>query len=145
MGVENINFQTLMGKYIKTTEWDDFILQPDCLLIDTRNNYETNIGTFKNAISPNTDTFKQFPIWVQKNKNELLGKKIAMCCTGGIRCVKSTSYLKILGFNQVYHLEGGILQYLEDTKNSRNLWQGHCFVFDNRIAVDDKLKPIVNI
>lgn len=142
LGVGSINAQALMGEYIQANEWDSFILRPDCIVIDTRNNYETNIGAFKNAVIPNTDTFKQFPDWIYKNKDKLKGKKIAMYCTGGIRCVKSTAYLKNIGFDQVYHLKGGILKYLMDTGNLQNLWQGNCFVFDNRIAVDNKLRPV---
>ncbi|KJV56768.1 rhodanese-like domain protein [Orientia chuto str. Dubai] len=144
LGIGNIDVQSLMGQYIQASDWGDFISQPDCIVIDTRNDYETNIGAFKNAVVPNTNTFKQFPHWVHQHKEKLKGKKIAMYCTGGIRCVKSTSYLKALGFSQVYHLKGGILQYLADTSNIRNLWQGNCFVFDNRIAVDSNLRPINN-
>ena len=127
------------GEYIETHQWDDFIMQSDVVIVDTRNNYEIEVGTFKGAINPNTETFKQFPLWAEQNAPILANKKIAMFCTGGIRCEKSTSYLKMLGHNKVYHLRGGILQYLEDTKNINSLWQGECFVFDDRRAVDDEL------
>ena len=131
-----LDVETLKGEYVDPKDWDEFISQDDVIVIDTRNDYEVEVGTFKNAINPNTETFREFPAWVERNKNLLQDKKIAMYCTGGIRCEKSTSYLKAQGYNDVYHLKGGILQYLEDTKNSRGFWQGECFVFDDRIAVD---------
>jgi len=136
-----IDINTLKGEYIETKQWDDFITRIDVVVVDTRNDYEVEIGTFKGAIDPKTETFKQFPAWVEKNKHLLEGKKIAMCCTGGIRCEKSTAYLKQLGFTEVYHLKGGILQYLEDTANPNGLWQGECFVFDDRRAVAKDLSP----
>lgn len=131
----------LKGEYVLPCDWDAFINKEDVITIDTRNEYEVAVGTFKGAINPNTDTFKTFPDWVKNNKDLLSGKKIAMYCTGGIRCEKSTAYLKMLGFNEVYHLKGGILQYLEDTQNKHNIWQGECFVFDDRRAVADDLSP----
>jgi UPF0176 protein len=142
LGVGSINVEELKGEYIATKDWDEFISREDVIVIDARNNYETAIGTFKDAIDPGTDTFRQFPTWVEENKHLLENKKIAMCCTGGIRCEKSTAYLKMQGFEEVYHLKGGILQYLEDTKNAANLWKGACFVFDDRFAVDDDLGPV---
>jgi UPF0176 protein len=139
MAKGDIDIQNLKGQYIEPKDWDDFLTKKDVILIDTRNNYEIELGTFKGAINPETETFKEFPTWVEGHKDMLAGKKIAMCCTGGIRCEKSTAYLKQLGFNEVYHLKGGILQYLEDTKNKNGTWQGECFVFDDRRAVDDNL------
>ncbi len=141
MAVGDIDIANLKGEYIEAKDWDKFISQNNVVVIDTRNDYEVCIGTFKGAIDPKTETFKQFPKWVEQNKDLLVGKKIAMYCTGGIRCEKSTAYLKKLGFNDVYHLKGGILQYLEDTHNHSNLWQGECFVFDDRRAVASDLSP----
>lgn len=141
MNEGDIDVNNQKGEYIETAEWDRFITRSDVVLVDTRNDYEIEVGTFKNAINPLTDTFKQFPAWVKNNHSLLAGKKIAMCCTGGVRCEKSTAYLKSLGYDEVYHLKGGILQYLEDTENKNNIWQGECFVFDERRSVDDKLRP----
>jgi len=141
MAVGELDVNSLKGKYIETNDWDKFIEQPDVVVIDTRNDFEIDIGSFKGAIDPRTETFKQFPAWVEKNRQLLEGKKIAMCCTGGIRCEKSTAYLAMLGYNEIYHLKGGILQYLEDTQNKNNLWHGVCFVFDDRRAVDIDLSP----
>jgi UPF0176 protein len=141
MGKGCIDVNNLKGEYIETRDWDQFIARDDVILIDTRNDYEVATGTFKYAIDPMTKTFKQFPDWVENNKDLLKDKKIAMCCTGGVRCEKSTAYLKLLGYESVYHLKGGILQYLEDTANKNHMWKGECFVFDERIAVDDNLAP----
>ena len=136
----------LVGQYVKPENWNTLISDPNTIVIDTRNDYEVSIGTFKHAINPKTDTFRQFPEYI---KNELLkdedqsnlkDKKVAMFCTGGIRCEKSTSYLKSMGFNNVYHLEGGILKYLESIKPEDSLWEGECFVFDGRVAVDHNLE-----
>lgn len=120
MTVGDIDIANLKGEYIEPKDWDKFISQNNVVLVDTRNDYE--VGTFKGAIDPKTETFKQFPKWVEQNKELLAGKKVAMFCTGGIRCEKSTAYLKKLGFNDVYHLKGGILQYLEVTHNRNRLW-----------------------
>lgn len=139
-GVIDVN--SLKGAYIETHDWDQFISRPDVVLIDTRNDYEVEMGTFEGAVDPKTETFRQFPQWVEDNKALLEGKKVAMCCTGGIRCEKSTAYLKKLGYKEVYHLKGGILQYLEDTKNQNNKWIGECFVFDDRRGVDFELAPV---
>lgn len=141
MAVSDLDVQNLKGEYIEPSAWDEFISRDDVILVDTRNNYEVEAGTYVNAVNPNTDTFKQFPEWVKNNKDLLKDKKIAMVCTGGIRCEKSTAYMKRLGYEDVYHLKGGILQYLEDTRNKNNLWHGECFVFDDRRAVDDDLAP----
>lgn len=141
MGIEDLDVQGLKGDYIETQNWDEFISREDVILIDTRNNYEVEVGTFEKAINPFTETFKEFPKWVEENRDVLTGKKIAMTCTGGVRCEKSTAFLKSLGYSDVYHLKGGILQYLEDTQNVNQKWQGECFVFDDRFAVDDYLAP----
>ncbi len=130
------------GEYIEAKDWDQFISDPEVIVIDTRNDYEVQLGKFSKAINPKTAIFRKFPEWVQENLIKEKNKKIAMYCTGGIRCEKSTSLLKNMGFNQVYHLKGGILKYLEDTENKNNMWQGDCFVFDERIAVNDKLEPV---
>jgi UPF0176 protein len=135
-----IDVQNLKGEYIEPKDWDNFVQRDDVILVDTRNKYEIKNGTFKGAIDPQTDTFKQFPKWAKENLDLLQGKKIAMCCTGGVRCEKSTAYLKALGHKDVYHLKGGILQYLEDTNNKNGIWEGECFVFDDRRTVDDFLR-----
>lgn len=142
MGVDDLDMSR-RGDYIKPQDWDAFIAQDDVVTIDTRNEYETRIGTFKGAIDPETRNFRDFPEWAQNwAQDKAKGKtKIAMFCTGGIRCEKSTAYMKSLGFDEVYHLEGGILQYLEDTQNANDVWQGECFVFDDRVALSDDLKP----
>jgi UPF0176 protein len=142
MGCDNLDVSYLKGEYIETHEWDNFISRDDVILVDTRNDYESKVGTFAKAIKPYTESFREFPKWAQDNQDLLKNKKIAMCCTGGVRCEKSTAYLKVLGYNEVYHLKGGILQYLEDTQNINKLWQGECFVFDDRELVDINLKPI---
>ncbi|MGI4752233.1 MAG: rhodanese-like domain-containing protein [Janthinobacterium lividum] len=141
MNVNNLNVNLFKGEYIETKDWDEFITKQDVIVVDTRNDYEVEVGTFKAAINPYTETFKQFPAWAEQNAELLKGKKIAMFCTGGIRCEKSTSLLKSMGHEEIYHLKGGILQYLEDTQNKNNLWQGDCFVFDDRRAVADDLAP----
>jgi UPF0176 protein len=141
MNVGELDVHSLKGKYVEPRDWDQFICLDDVITIDTRNDYEVVVGSFNGAIDPKTATFKEFPEWVDKNISLLADKKIAMYCTGGIRCEKSTAYLQRLGFNEVYHLKGGILQYLEDTQNKNNLWQGECFVFDDRRMVASDLTP----
>ncbi|MGL9725569.1 MAG: rhodanese-related sulfurtransferase [Wolbachia sp.] len=139
LGVSNLDI-SLRGKYVDPEYWDDFISQSDVLVIDTRNEYEVKLGKFKNAINPHTQRFREFPQWAEsffENKD----LKVAMYCTGGIRCKKSTAYMKSLGFSDVYHLKGGILSYLEKTINKNGNWEGECFVFDDRIAVDHSLAP----
>lgn len=142
LAVEDLDSEN-RGKYISPDDWDDFISRDDVINIDTRNEYETRIGTFEGSVDPDTKNFRDFPAWAKnwaqdKDKDNL---KIAMFCTGGIRCEKSTAYMKKLGFKDVYHLDGGILQYFEDTKNKNGKWKGECFVFDDRAAVDASLKP----
>lgn len=136
MGIREVDPNQLKGIYLSPEEWHEFIKDPEVILIDTRNDYEFELGTFKNAINPNTENFRNFPEYVEKNLSDKKDKKIAMFCTGGIRCEKSTAYLKDLGFNQVYHLHDGILNYLQSIPESESLWEGSCFVFDERVAVD---------
>jgi len=140
MGVEGIDPNHVVGTYVKPEDWNSLIADPDVILVDTRNAYETAIGTFKNAIDPHTETFREFPEYVKQNLNPQQHKKVAMFCTGGIRCEKSTAYLKEQGFNEVYHLQGGILKYLETVAEKDSLWEGECFVFDNRVSVDHSLE-----
>jgi UPF0176 protein len=133
---EKLNMQQV-GERVDSTKWDDLISDPNTIVIDTRNDYEVVFGTFKNAINPKTRNFTDLVTWVKRNlKEEDKDKNIAMFCTGGVRCEKSTSYLAKLGFKKVFHLKGGILQYFLDTKNASQNWLGKCFVFDDRIAVD---------
>lgn len=140
MGVEGIDPLKVVGTYVKPKDWNQLISDPDVILVDTRNDYEVQIGTFKNAINPNTETFREFPDYVKQNLSPEKHKKVAMFCTGGIRCEKSTAYLKEQGFEEVYHLEGGILKYLEEVDAKDSLWEGECFVFDNRVAVNHDLE-----
>ncbi len=140
MGVEGIDPNRKAGTHISPREWNALITDPEVLLIDTRNDYEVEIGSFKNAINPNTTSFREFPKYVEKNLDPNKHKKVAMYCTGGIRCEKSTAYLKDKGFNEVYHLQGGILKYLEEVSQEDSMWQGECFVFDNRVAVNHALE-----
>ena len=140
MGVEGIDPRRIVGTYVKPKEWNALISDPDVVLVDTRNHYEVQIGTFKNAIDPHTESFREFPQYVKENLDPTKHKKVAMFCTGGIRCEKSTAYLKEQGFEEVYHLEGGILKYLEEVPEEESLWQGECFVFDERVTVNHKLE-----
>ncbi|MCG7497877.1 rhodanese-related sulfurtransferase [Vibrio sp. Of7-15] len=139
MGVEGIDPLQVVGSYVKPKDWNDLISDPEVVVVDTRNDYEIEIGTFKHAINPKTDTFREFPEYVEQNLDPEKHKKVAMFCTGGIRCEKSTAYLKEQGFDEVYHLEGGILKYLEEVPQEESLWEGECFVFDGRVAVDHQL------
>lgn len=143
MGVNGIDPRHTVGTYVKPKDWNALISDPEVLVIDTRNDYEIEIGTFKHAVNPNTQTFREFPAYVKENMDPAKHKKVAMFCTGGIRCEKSTAYLKEQGFDEVYHLEGGILQYLEDVPKENSLWEGDCFVFDNRVAVNHDLEKSV--
>lgn len=140
MGVEGIDPREKVGLHIKPRDWNALISDPEVLLIDTRNKYEVEIGTFENAVDPATDSFREFPEFVKEHLDPGKHKKIAMFCTGGIRCEKSTAYLKENGFDEVYHLEGGILKYLEEVPENESLWKGECFVFDNRVAVNHQLE-----
>jgi UPF0176 protein len=140
MGVPNTDPKQLNGAKVDFKEWNELISDPEVLVIDTRNVYEDGIGTFKNAISPKTRTFREFPEFVNNELSPEKHKKIAMFCTGGIRCEKATNYMLKQGYEDVYHLSGDILKYLEEVKEEENLWQGECFVFDGRVAVDKNLE-----
>ena len=140
LGVEHIDPLSSVGTYIAPQDWNALISDPDVVLIDTRNNYEYEIGSFKGAINPSTETFREFPEYTKNNLEQYRGKKVAMFCTGGIRCEKSTAYLKTQGFDTVYHLQGGILKYLEEVDEDQSLWEGECFVFDDRVAVKHNLE-----
>ena len=140
MGVLGIDPNHVVGTYVKPEDWNALISDPDVVLVDTRNDYEVAIGTFKNAVDPETETFRQFPEYVKQNLDPQKQKKVAMFCTGGIRCEKSTAYLKEQGFDEVYHLQGGILKYLETVPEAESMWQGECFVFDNRVSVNHQLE-----
>jgi UPF0176 protein len=140
MGVEDIDPTHIVGTYVEPKDWNALIADPEVLLLDTRNQYEVEIGTFENAINPETDSFREFPDYVEKNLDPKVHKKVAMFCTGGIRCEKSTAYLKQRGFEDVFHLQGGILKYLEEQPEEDSKWQGECFVFDNRVTVNHKLE-----
>ena len=143
IGIPEVSPSNLVGKYLNVEEWNEFLNESDSMIIDTRNNYEVAIGTFKNSINPKIKSFRDFPKWVQKNlidKKVSKESKIGMFCTGGIRCEKSTSYLKQLGFENVFHLDGGILKYLENVKSDENEWKGECFVFDYRVSLNNSLE-----
>ncbi len=140
MGVQGIDPKKVVGTYVKPQDWNALISSPDVALIDTRNDYECAIGTFKGAVDPRTESFREFPDYVKENLDPKVHKKVAMFCTGGIRCEKSTAYLKQQGFEDVYHLEGGILKYLEEVPPEDSLWEGECYVFDNRVAVNHSLQ-----
>lgn len=139
MGVPGVDPLHLVGSYVEPKDWNELISDPDVVVLDTRNHYEYAIGTFAGAIDPQTETFREFPDYVKQHLDPSKHKKVAMFCTGGIRCEKSTSYVKSLGFDEVYHLKGGILKYLEEVPAENSLWQGECFVFDSRVAVNHDL------
>lgn len=140
MGVDGIDPNVTVGTYVDPQDWNALISDPDTILIDTRNDYEVEIGTFKGAVNPNTQTFREFPDWVEQNRDKLNKPKVAMFCTGGIRCEKASAYMKENGFDDVYHLKGGILKYLETQPYEQSLWEGDCFVFDQRVAVKHGLE-----
>ncbi len=140
MGVPGIDPNTVVGTYVNPADWNALISDPDVLVVDTRNDYEARVGSFRNASNPQTATFREFPEYVSRNLDPARHKKIAMFCTGGIRCEKSTALLKQLGFDEVYHLKGGILKYLEEVPESETLWEGECFVFDERVTVNHALQ-----
>ena len=140
MGIEGINPNKVVGTYVDPKDWNAIISDPETILIDTRNDYEYEIGTFANAINPDTETFREFPDYVEKNLDPKKHKKVAMFCTGGIRCEKASSYMKQAGFDEVYHLKGGVLKYLEEVQQDQTLWDGECFVFDDRVAVNHNLE-----
>lgn len=140
MGKENIDPLNQSGDYIEPEDWNQFISQDEVMLIDTRNSYEVSMGKFKDAVNPNTDNFSEFPDWVDEMSiTEDKTQKIAMYCTGGIRCEKATAYMKQLGFENIFHLRGGILKYLEEIPEAESMWEGECFVFDDRVSLTHDL------
>ena len=141
LGVPDIDPRRAAGIRVKPAHWNALISDPEVTVIDTRNEYEVRIGTFAGAINPNTETFREFPAYAGTHLDPRTHKKVAMFCTGGIRCEKSTAYLKSMGFEKVYHLEGGILKYLEEIPGEESLWRGECFVFDDRVTVNHRLEP----
>ena len=140
LGVEGIDPKRVVGTYVEPKAWNDLINDPDVILIDTRNDYEVQVGTFKQAVNPKTETFREFPEYVAQHMDPAKHKKVAMFCTGGIRCEKSTAFMKEQGFEEVYHLKGGILKYLEEVPETESLWEGECFVFDDRVTVNHQLE-----
>lgn len=140
MGVEDIDPNRIVGTYVDPKDWNALISDPETIVIDTRNDYETAIGVFKGAVDPKTKTFREFPDWVRNNTGLHNKPKIAMYCTGGIRCEKATAFMKEQGFDEVFHLKGGILKYLEEVPEEESLWEGACFVFDERVSVTHGLK-----
>lgn len=140
LGVEGIDPRRVVGTYVEPQDWNALISDPDVTLVDTRNHYEYDVGTFAGALNPNTESFRDFPEYVKTNLDPSKNKKVAMFCTGGIRCEKSTALLKEQGFDEVYHLKGGILKYLEEVPEQDSLWRGECFVFDNRVTVNHQLE-----
>ncbi|SHI33031.1 oxygen-dependent tRNA uridine(34) hydroxylase TrhO [Pollutimonas bauzanensis] len=145
MGVPNVHAATMAGTYVKPGEWNRLIDDPEVVVVDVRNDYEVSIGSFNRAVNPCTTSFTEFPQWVREQSAEgglLHGKpRVAMFCTGGIRCEKSTAYMRTQGFDDVYHLEGGILKYLETVPPEESRWSGECFVFDERVSVVHGLEP----
>jgi len=141
MGQPDIDPRARVGHYVAAQDWNALISEPDVAVIDTRNDYEVEIGTFRSAVDPGTPSFRDFPAWWQANKDRFHNKRIAMFCTGGIRCEKSTNYLLGQGVPEVYHLKGGILKYPEEVPEAESLWQGQCYVFDQRVSVGHGLVP----
>ena len=135
LGVPGLDPVRNVGTYVKPEDWNALISAPDVIVIDTRNDYEVEIGTFEGAVNPRTHSFREFPAWVEETTALKNKPKVAMFCTGGIRCEKATAFMKEKGFDEVYHLEGGILKYLETVPEEESLWRGECFVFDQRVAV----------
>ncbi len=140
IGLPEVSPIKQVGTYINPEDWNQIISDPDVILIDTRNDYEVSIGAFRGAINPQTQNFREFPAWVEENLADQKKRKVAMYCTGGIRCEKASSYMLSAGFDEVYHLKGGILKYLENIPENQSLWEGECFVFDNRVAVKQGLE-----
>lgn len=140
MGVDDIDPNEVVGSYVEAEDWNDLIADPDVVVIDTRNDYEVDIGSFEGAINPDTRNFRDFPSYVDSKLDKTVNKKIAMFCTGGIRCEKASAYMKKQGFEEVFHLKGGILKYLEIVDAGESKWQGECFVFDDRVAVNQSLE-----
>lgn len=140
MGQPDVNPRAAVGHYVDPADWNALIQSPDVAVIDTRNDYEVAIGTFEGAVDPETASFREFPAWWEANRHRFHNKRIAMFCTGGIRCEKSTNYLLGQGVDEVYHLKGGILKYLEEVPEDQSTWQGDCFVFDGRVSVSHGLR-----
>jgi len=140
MGQPGIDPLDSAGTYVDPSDWNALIADPDTIVVDTRNDYEVAIGTFRGAVDPATKSFREFPAWAEANRQMLEGRKVAMFCTGGIRCEKSTAFMRMQGFDEVYHLEGGILKYLETVPAEESTWQGECYVFDERVSVGHGLK-----
>jgi UPF0176 protein len=140
MGQPDVDPLAAVGTYVAPSDWNDLIAADDVAVIDTRNDYEVGIGTFQGAVDPGTRSFGEFPDWWAANGDRFEGKRIAMFCTGGIRCEKATNWLISQGVDEVYHLKGGILKYLEDVPEQDSLWRGECFVFDHRVAVGHGLR-----
>ena len=145
IGVGSVDPRASVGTYVEPEDWNAVVDDPDTLVIDTRNSYETSIGSFEGAIDPGTESFREFPQWAETTLRPLMeqngSKRIAMFCTGGIRCEKASSYLQQEGFGEVHHLRGGILKYLEQVPEEQSRWQGECFVFDQRVALNHRLEP----
>ncbi|WP_410219352.1 rhodanese-related sulfurtransferase [Paracoccus sp. (in: a-proteobacteria)] len=140
MGQPDVDPTAAVGRYVAPQDWNALIDAPDVAVIDTRNDYEVQIGTFQGAVDPQTKSFRDFPAWWAENASRFEGKRIAMFCTGGIRCEKSTNFLISQGVDEVYHLQGGILKYLEDVPEAQSRWQGECFVFDQRVSLTHGLQ-----
>ncbi|KQZ12229.1 hypothetical protein ASD50_12700 [Mesorhizobium sp. Root552] len=140
MGVNDVDPIRSVGTYVEAGDWNALISDPDTILIDTRNDYEVALGSFEGAVDPHTSSFREFPRWIEEHRADLENKKIAMFCTGGIRCEKATAFVKSLGFEDVFHLRGGILKYLEQVPEAESRWQGECFVFDERVSVSHGLE-----
>lgn len=140
LGVPGVDPNKIVGTYLSPQEWNALLEDPEVVVIDTRNDYECDMGTFKGAINPNTKAFREFPEFVENNYDPQKHKKVAMFCTGGIRCEKASSYMLEQGFEEVYHLKGGILKYLEEIPQSESLWEGECFVFDERVGIKHGLE-----
>jgi UPF0176 protein len=140
MGVPGIDPNERVGTYVSPRDWNALIADPEVTLIDTRNDYEYDIGTFQGALDPHTTNFREFPGWVRRNLDPARQRKVAMFCTGGIRCEKASAFMLREGFEEVYHLQGGILKYLEEIPPEESRWEGECFVFDNRVSVDHHLQ-----
>ena len=140
LGQKNICPEETTGFFVDPDLWDKFVSDPDFIIVDTRNEYESDIGSFKKSIKTKTNNFREFPIWFEKNKKKLLKKKIGMFCTGGIRCEKASNFLINKGYKNIFQLDGGIIAYLNKTKNKNKMWKGECFVFDERVSLNDRLE-----
>jgi UPF0176 protein len=140
LGMPEVNPTQQVGTYVDPQDWNQVISDPEVVLIDTRNDYEVGIGSFQGAKNPQTESFREFPEYVTQNLDPNKHPKVAMFCTGGIRCEKASSYMLSQGFKEVYHLKGGILKYLENVSDEESMWEGECFVFDERVAIKEGLE-----